>query len=156
MAKFSLNPALANIGAIWSSTETKALESAAILAGHLQLPVRQMSRLGENDRSSTGYLPPAEFERMADAFFGNPDESVRDWECARAAQNRMKEALQEVLCQHQVGDLAIVSHGAVGTLLLCALADLPISREHDQPSQGHYWVAALKDLTVTQTWRPLA
>ena len=31
------------------------------------------------------------------------------------------------------GDLAIVAHGGVGALLLCALLDEPISRTRDQP-----------------------
>ena len=153
-ARFSASPALAKLGAIWSSTETKALESAMILAQHLRLPVRQMSRLGENDRSSTGYRERAEFERMANAFFGNPDESISGWETARAAQERIVGAVQEIVSQHQNGDLAIVSHGAVGTLLLCALCDLPISRRHDQPYQGHYWIANLQTLAITQPWSP--
>jgi len=34
------------------------------------------------------------------------------------------------------GDIAIVSHGGVGALLLCHMKGAPISRAHDQPGQG--------------------
>jgi broad specificity phosphatase PhoE len=37
-------------------------------------------------------------------------------------------------------DLAILGHGGTGTLLYCHLADLPISRHHDQPAtNGGNW-----------------
>jgi hypothetical protein len=50
----------------------------------------------------------------------------------------------------------VVAHGAVGTLLLCALLGEPISRRRDQPSQGHYWTARLPELAVEQGWQPIS
>ena len=47
-----------------------------MLAAALRLTPIIRADLGENDRSATGYLPKAEFEAMADAFFARPDESV--------------------------------------------------------------------------------
>ncbi len=122
--------------AIWASAETKAIEAAGILAAAHGMPVHVDHALHENDRSATGFLPPAEFEAMADAFFANPNERVRGWESAAAAQARIVAAWDRIRAQ---GDAAIVAHGAVGTLLLCHLRGLPISREYDQPSQGHFW-----------------
>ena len=34
------------------------------------------------------------------------------------------------------GDIAIISHGGVGALLLCRLKGVPISRTEDQPAGG--------------------
>lgn len=51
------------------------------LAGHLGLSVAELKRLGENDRSATGYLPRAEFEAVANLFFAHPNE--RSWLEAR-------------------------------------------------------------------------
>lgn len=59
---------------IASSTETKAIETADILAAAVGMPVLHVAALGENDRSATGFLPPAEFEMVADEFFANPDQ----------------------------------------------------------------------------------
>ena len=36
------------------------------------------------------------------------------------------------------GDVAIISHGGVGTLLLCQLKGAAIHRAEDQPGQGHW------------------
>lgn len=156
MQAFAEDPVTADVTAIWSSAETKALEAAAILAARLGLSVEVDQRLGENDRSATGFLPPDEFERAADAFFAEPTKSFRGWERAVDAQQRVVTAVTSVLEAHKGGDLAIVAHGGVGALLLCALLGRPISRDMDQPSQGHYWVARLPDLRVEHSWRPIA
>ncbi|MFC7607448.1 histidine phosphatase family protein [Teichococcus aestuarii] len=120
---------------IASSAERKARETAECLAAATGLPVRVHPGLGENDRSATGYLPPPEFEAMADAFFARPEESVRGWERAVDAQARMVAAVEAVLAESK-GEVAIVAHGAVGALLLCHLAGRPISRAEDQPGRG--------------------
>jgi broad specificity phosphatase PhoE len=73
-------PWIRDITSVYCSTEQKAIDSAEILARHLSIPCRQAAELGENDRSSTGFLDPAEFERVADEFFAKPSDSVRGWE----------------------------------------------------------------------------
>jgi broad specificity phosphatase PhoE len=94
---------------LFCSTERKARDGAAILAEALGLPVTELEKLGENDRSSTGYLPKLEFEAMADAFFARPQESVRGWERAADAQSRIVAAVDEVLRRAPAeGDIAIV------------------------------------------------
>lgn len=136
---------LGSIRAVYSSAERKALDSAEILAGHLGLPVQVLEALGENDRSATGFLPPAEFEQVADEFFARPEQSVRGWETAVVAQARIVAAVHELArrqasrgseVDEEGGAVAILSHGAVGTLLYCHLAGLPISRRWDQPANG--------------------
>lgn len=154
--RFAASPALAQVTQIWSSTERKARETAAILAAPRALTVTTDARLGENDRSATGFLPPDAFERAADAFFAAPDQSHRGWERAIDAQSRIAKAVRDILARHDTGDLAIVSHGAVGTLLFCALSGVPIDRRHDQPHQGHWWSAALANLVPMQGWQPIA
>jgi broad specificity phosphatase PhoE len=144
------------LGAVWASTETKAIEAAGILAARFGLGLRTEPLLGENDRSATGFLPPPEFEATADAFFAAPETSVRGWERAVDAQSRIALAVRAIAARHGEGDLAIVAHGAVGALLLCALAGRPISRREDQPFQGHVWRASLPDLALQQGWEPIA
>ena len=128
---------VAGITSIYSSSEQKAIDSAAILAEHLVLGFAEDEDLGENDRSSTGFLPPAEFEAMANQFFANPDQSVRGWERAIDAQSRVVKAVSRIAQRDRtLGSIAIVSHGAVGTLLYCFLAGKEISRQWDQPPNG--------------------
>lgn len=156
MRAFSRSPVPSNVRAIWSSTETKAIEAAGILAGAIGIGINVSKDLGENDRSATGFLPPNDFEQMADAFFATPEISVRGWERAIDAQERIREAVTAIASRYSDGDLAIVAHGAVGTLLFCALSGLAISRCFDQPFQGHYWLAPLPDLKPEGGWNPIA
>jgi broad specificity phosphatase PhoE len=156
MREFASSPIPSNVGAIWSSTETKAIEAAGILAGALGLGIRVSKELAENDRSATGFLPPTEFETVADRFFAEPRRSIRGWERAVDAQARIQDAVFQIVACHTDGDLAIVAHGAIGTLLYCALKAVPISRSFDQPSQGNFWQADLPELRPDGGWRPIA
>ncbi|WP_226780280.1 histidine phosphatase family protein [Oceaniglobus trochenteri] len=142
---------------IVSSDETKAVETATPLAEALGLNVEIRANLHENDRSATGFLPPAEFEATADRFFAHPDDSIRGWETARAAQARIVGAVERCLADHRGGDLLLVGHGAVGTLLYCALAGLDISRKHDQgPGGGGCFLAFDSDQRRPKAgWQPM-
>ena len=130
-------PWLAQLTAVYSSAERKARDAAVLIAERLGSQLRVVPDLGEVDRSATGYLPHAEHKATADAMFANPDASVRGWETARHAQARIVGAVQELLAADRTrGAIAIVSHGAVGALLLCQVTNRAIGREHDQPGSG--------------------
>jgi len=128
-------PRARGVGRIFASSERKARDGAQILADGLGLSgYRVVDGLGENDRSATGYLPKQEFEATVDAFFAQPETSVRGWEPAVDAQVRIIGAVEQIVAQaSDDGDLAIVGHGGTGTLLYCHLpacqsADVMISR----------------------------
>ncbi|WP_244504735.1 histidine phosphatase family protein [Jannaschia faecimaris] len=156
MAVFANHQVVAGVTSVWSSREVKAIDAAAILTARLVVGHQHEIDLGENDRSATGYLPPDEFERTADRFFSEPECSVRGWERAVDAQRRVRDAVDRILADHKGGDVAIVSHGAVGSLLLCCYLENPISRAADQPFQGHYWQASLPAKRVLHGWRSIA
>ncbi|SNR28381.1 histidine phosphatase family protein [Puniceibacterium sediminis] len=136
-SRFADDPTLAGVTAIYSSRERKAVDAAAIhgkVSGHIP---RRVCALHENDRSSTGYLPPDVFEATADAFFAEPDKSVDGWERARDAQIRVVTAIRTLIDLDETsGDLLVVAHGAVGALLRCHLLGRAISRDEDQPPVG--------------------
>lgn len=146
----------AGLQAVWASEETKAIEAAGLLAARFGLPVGVDPGLGENDRSATGFLPPPEFERTADAFFARPQESIRGWERAVDAQARVAAAVDRVLSSSPEGPVAIVAHGGVGTLLACLYAGEPIARSADQPFQGHVFTFDRATRRLLTRWRPIA
>jgi broad specificity phosphatase PhoE len=156
MELFAASPEVAGIAHVWSSAETKAVEAAAILSARLGVTPRIDEALHENDRSATGFLPPPEFEKMADAFFATPYESVRGWERAVDAQARIVTAVDRALSASHSGDVGIVAHGGVGTLLLCHLLGQPISRTRDQPFQGHVFAFDIASRRVLHPWRSIA
>jgi broad specificity phosphatase PhoE len=130
-------PWLTGVQSVFSSAERKAIDAAGLLAEKLGLRPVVVEGLGENNRSATGYLPKAEFEAVADEFFARPEESVRGWERAADAQRRIVDAVEHVISLAATeGDIAIVSHGGVGALLLCHLKGVSISRSEDQPGDG--------------------
>ncbi len=154
-AAFAADEIFAEVTQIWTSTEQKARDTGEILSAPTNLSVKQNAALGENDRSATGFLPRDEFEAAADAFFAHPNISFRGWETATAAQRRIHKAVTSIVDTHDGSDLAIVTHGAVGTLLWCALSGRPIDRRFDQPGQGHFWQADLTDLKPLSGWRSI-
>lgn len=132
--------ALSRTRRVISSDETKALETAMPLAEVLGAPLEIRRLMHENDRSATGFLPPDEFERVADAFFATPSLSVRGWETADDAQRRIVAEVDACLEGEQSEDILMVGHGAVGTLLFCALSGIAIDRRYDQgPGGGGCW-----------------
>ena len=137
MAAGLTQPWVPDITAVYASTEQKAVDAAEILANHLAIGLTEDPDLGENDRSSTGFLEPEEFEGLAGEFFKHPDKSVQGWERAKDAQARIVNAVARIARSDRThGSIAIVSHGAVGTLLHCYLAGNNISRRWDQPATG--------------------
>ena len=136
---FAGDPALARVSAIVGSRERKARDAAELHAASLGLRPRAVTALHENDRSATGYLPPPEFEAVADAFFAAPDRSIRGWETARAAQARVVAAIRTIRDLRDAdaeGDVLIVAHGGIGALLRCDLLKVDITRREDQPGTG--------------------
>ena len=126
-----------SIDQIISSNETKALETAQCFARALSLDYFVSENTGENDRSSTGFLPPDQFERAADCFMNKPDESFQGWERAIDAQARIVASVDTALKAYPKAELVlIVGHGGVGTLLKCHLANRKIARTEDQPGNG--------------------
>jgi broad specificity phosphatase PhoE len=148
MSALLARPWVRDIRAVFTSSERKARDGAEILAGGLGLDgYETVEDLGENDRSSTGFLLRDEFEAMVDAFFAQPETRIRGWERAADAQKRIIRAVEHILSIAPAGgDLAIMGHGGTGTLLYCSLARLPISRRYDQPpTNGGNWFAFDRD-----------
>ncbi len=125
---------------ILSSAERKARETAERLSRPAGLSVEIDAEMGEIDRSATGYVPAARHDALARQLFAHPEDSAEGWERAVDAQARVVAALHRAL--QMPGDLLIVGHGGVGSLLWCHLAGIAITPEADQPAGGgQVWLA---------------
>jgi broad specificity phosphatase PhoE len=103
-------------------------------------------------------LPQGEFDVTVDTFFANPNVSVRGWERAEAAQARIVAAVTRITQEASgSGPIAVVSHGGVGTLLLCHLKGCPISRAEEQPgtSGGNYFLFRVPENTLVHGWKSI-
>jgi broad specificity phosphatase PhoE len=158
MRMFLTHPFVPQIGSVYCSTEQKAIDAAAVLAAHCGVDYETVEALGENDRSSTGYLPAAEFQATADLFFAQPEHSVRGWETAAAAQRRIAGAVEAILARDtRHADVALVSHGGVAALFLCHLKRTSISRAAEQPgtSGGNYYAFDAATRSLLHGWKPI-
>jgi broad specificity phosphatase PhoE len=145
-----------SLDAIFSSCETKAMTAAKTMAQRRNLAVQYCEDLGEMDRSSTGILEPPEFDRVVEEFFAEPHQSVRGWERAVDAQSRIIHAVENALSlSPDDQNIAIVSHGGVGTLLITHLKQVAINRAEDQPGQGHFFVFDREMSHLHQEWTPI-
>ncbi len=145
------------IGRFISSEETKAIETTEILAEAAGISIEIADDMHENDRSATGFLPPSEFEKAADWFFANPNDSFKGWERAADAQIRIVAAVEKILADHDsTVPIAFIGHGGVGTLLKCHLSGMPISRDRDQPGGGgNLFRFTLADRRISCDWTPI-
>lgn len=154
--QFRASPVLQGTSAIYSSAERKARETAEILADAQGLRVIVRDRSHENDRSSTGFLKPDEFEMVADQFFAEPAQSVRGWERALDAQMRIVSEARRIMNDPTEGDILMVGHGGVGTLLFCHLSDLEIDRKYDQAGGGgNVFAFDLRQQEMLHAWTPM-
>jgi broad specificity phosphatase PhoE len=155
---FARHPLVKAVRRVVASDETKAIELAQALSAATGAPFTSDAEFGENDRSSTGFVPAERFERLADAFFARPTASVEGWESAAAAQARIVGAFEAALQLHgTTSPIALAGHGAVGTLLKCAIDGRVISRDEDQrrignPGGGNVLVIRLKDRALLGDW----
>ena len=147
-----------DVSAVYSSTEQKAMDGAAIVAERLGLSYGTDEDLGENDRSSTGYIAPPEFWEVVAEFFGRPHESIRGWERAIDAQTRIVKAVSRILREDETaGDIVVVSHGGVGALLTAHLQQVEIGKESrpQHPGGGCFIVIDRDSFALTQDWRAI-
>lgn len=148
---------LGTIGRVVSSDEQKAIETAALIAASIGLTAEIGDSMGENDRSSTGFLESLAFEAAADRFFAEPETSWNGWERAVDASDRITGAVEGVLATHPTKTpILFVGHGAVGTLLKCRFAGRSISRAEDQPGGGgNIFAFRLAERALLCDWTPM-
>jgi len=107
---------------ILSSTEPKALETAAIVADALGVRVESPFGLHEHERPVPGLLEQAEFDRRVGELFARPSEVVFGAESANDALLRFAAAMDRALAADDRSDLAVISHGTVISLFVAARA----------------------------------
>ncbi|MFN3546730.1 MAG: histidine phosphatase family protein [Mesorhizobium sp.] len=148
---------LRTLSRIVTSNERKAIDTATLIADATGRKFEIGENMGENDRSSTGFLEPTAFEAAADSFFADPETSWNGWERAVDAQARIVQAVGAVLATHPADQpVLFTGHGAVGSLLKTHLAGRAISRREDQPAGGgNIFAFALCDRALLCDWTPM-
>lgn len=106
---------------IVSSDESKAKETADILAARLRREVHILPDLHEHDRSNVPFLSHDVFQGSIREFFQKPDELVFGAETANQAHARFYRAVHSVLSEYGDKTVVIVTHGTVISLFVSRL-----------------------------------
>jgi broad specificity phosphatase PhoE len=124
-----------------TSEEPKAAVTGRVLAVALDRPVRRRLGLHEQLRyTQPFYGDTGVFERAMAEFFARPSEHVAGEETADQAHARFSSAVNAAL-QSTQGDVALVAHGTVISLLVARANDRdPVHLWKQLPFCGYYAV----------------
>lgn len=104
---------------LWSSTEPKAVETAAALGAEWGLKTQQLADLGEHRRGALPFLGDVEWRETIARMFTRPHEVVLGLESADEARVRFTAAVREVVASAGTGEVsAVATHATVMTLLV--------------------------------------
>ena len=80
---------------VFVSDEPKAVETAEIAAGNLNVPVEIVEGLHEHERVNVGFLEKERFERSIERFISRPADLVFGEETADGAHDRFSKAVNK-------------------------------------------------------------
>ncbi len=105
------------VSVLYSSTETRARQTAEITARRLGLVCTTLEDLRENDRTGLPYIDDSDAwqQRFAE-FFARPARRVIGNESADEACERFARALQSIVEDHSHERVGVVAHGTVISL----------------------------------------
>ncbi len=143
-----------DLAAIITSEEPKAVETGQIVARILDLPCETAAGLHEHERGVvTDMGNEGEFQDQVARLFEQPDKLVMGYETADQAHARFAAAVADIARQHASGNVAIVSHGTVITLLIAranGLDPLPFWRGLGLPAFAALSLPTMRLLEVVQ------
>jgi broad specificity phosphatase PhoE len=103
---------------IYSSKEPKAIETADILSGVLELPRAAKDGLHEHSRNNVEWTSTDSFRAKIQDLFRRQDEIIFGEESASETVTRFSDCVNDILQNHPNQSVAIVSHGTAITLFV--------------------------------------
>lgn len=131
-----------------TSTEHKAVETAAIVAQALGKLYEQAEGLHEHLRPDIGYLGRDQFEAAVSRFFREPAQLVFGDETADQAYSRFAQALNAVIAARSDQNLAVFTHGTVISLFASRAAGIDPFPFWKQLSLPAFVVLSLPDFDL--------
>ena len=140
------------INVVYSSPEKKAVQTAQLVSSECKLEICLSDCLSEVDRSSTGFIDYDKYIEAIKNFYNRPDESIQGWESANNATKRITECVKSIMSNHKDQTVAIVGHGATGTLLVCSLLNKKPDFTEDPQGTGRYMIINWDKRQIIQKW----
>lgn len=140
-----------NIKAIYSSPEKKAVQVAEMAVNKYSFGLKRESCLSEIDRSSTGFMEYDIYMETMTEFYNNPKIEVNGWESAENATNRIVDCVTKIM-NSNTENVAIIGHGATGTLLACHLFNKLPTLTEDPQGTGQYMIVNWDEKKILNKW----
>ncbi len=99
---------------MFSSPETKAMETAECIGLHLGIEYTVREELREHRRPSV-FLPQSEFQENVRGFFASRDRIVFGSESANDVARRIESEIRRAKADHPEGNILMVTHGTAMT-----------------------------------------
>jgi len=109
---------------LYSSDEPKAAETAGIVGGRIDLPVKVVPGLQEHIRTGVPFATTIDRDAAVIDSIRRPDQLVYGSETTGTAERRFTTALEGALTDAPAGDAAVVSHGTVISMFVAKLTGL--------------------------------
>ena len=132
---------------IFSSTETKAKQTAAIIAKRMDVPHEVVQGLHEHERRNFPIVSEEAYRAAAASLFQNPEHLIFGDETALQAGERFQVSLS-VLLNRTDGDLVVVSHGTVISLFVAETNDVDAFRLWSQMGLPSFVVLSRPNLEL--------
>ncbi len=113
-----------DLDVIGSSAEPKAIETAGIAAGVLNVPVEVVEGLHEHERENVGFLEKERFQQSIRRFYEQPADLVFGEETADSAHDRFSKTVYGLSDRIPQENIAIVTHGTVLSQFVSRNSDL--------------------------------
>ena len=113
-----------NLDRVVSSAEPKAIETAGIAAGVLNVPVEVVEGLHEHERENVGFLEKERFQQSIRRFYEQPADRIFGDESADSAHDRFSKTVYDLSDRIPQENIAIVTHGTVLSLFVSRNSDL--------------------------------
>jgi len=110
-----------NINLIYSSTKTKAIQTALTFANKNSLNTIQVSELGEIKKPGAEKLSVEDYDKLKIQILSDFNFSVNNSETANQALDRFTAAVAKINTENECKKVLIVSHGITMTLYFAKL-----------------------------------
>lgn len=116
-------PLVRDIDVMYSSLQTKAIETMLLLAKPNVVPMRTSSGLAEISSFTNEYFGGLDYDYNLEQFFGGQLARIAGGETAAEALSRFRAALDGImLAEPEAGNIGVVTHGAILTVFTAEIA----------------------------------
>ena len=111
------NQVIKNIDVIYYSLETKALETAVLLAKENSIPIKTDKNFEEISSFTQKFYVGDEFEKNIQKYYGKKVARIGDGESIEEALYRFNDAIERTIAKEgDAENIGIVSHGGILSL----------------------------------------